>query len=242
MWKTANIFRAVVLIVVLGIVPLCAKDGIVIVKTISTTKVENREFKDEDLRLPVSTKRVCHWTHLISSSSGTIRHIWYRNSRRVDDIPLKIEQGRFRTWSCKENLGPGQWEVDTLDERGNILSQSVFDMLDRFKFEDFMFSCEAYFYCNNLEKSELNRPVINLDVSPKDRTQTHLGVEISTNITEITDQSGNVLWSKPAPVGQPWHGRCDPLRNGFGAQGYIFPPIDHKVKEVNVKFTIRMIC
>jgi hypothetical protein len=61
-----------------------------------------------------------------------LRHIYYLNGRRYCAVPLAIKYPRMRTWSnvtLRHPYEAGQWRVDVVTEKGEILSQAEFMVL-----------------------------------------------------------------------------------------------------------------
>jgi len=208
-----------------------------VTKSTTGTDVVNRETRGAAVQFSTSTKRICLLTTLAGINSGAIRHVWRRNGLQTDDVQLKYAPGRFRTWSCKENLAPGIWGVETYDEKGNLLYQNYFDLLEYLKFVDDRFSGSVSQYCNNLQKTAIDRPTIQFRIWQKPTAK--IGVELPRNLSEISDKHGKVLWSDTNETGSPWPPRCDGIPNNYGGREYIFPDVDHTIEKVNVKFVIR---
>ncbi len=58
-----------------------------------------------------------------------LRHIYYLNGRRYCAVPLAIHYPRMRTWSnvtLRHPYEAGQWRVDVVTEKSEILSQTEF--------------------------------------------------------------------------------------------------------------------
>lgn len=63
----------------------------------------------------------------------TIYHNWYYLGEGDEEtltasIPLEIAGFRWRTWSTKNLYLPGQWKVEAVDEKGNIISSESFSV------------------------------------------------------------------------------------------------------------------
>ena len=76
-----------------------------------------------------STEKVYIWTMIeCDRPPASIRHTYYFEGRKVNDVELKIKSPQWRTWSYKTLLEKryiGQWKVDITSEGGELL-QSVF--------------------------------------------------------------------------------------------------------------------
>lgn len=101
------------------------------------TTVEEMVFAaGVDSRMPVgvagefdaATPRVVCWTRIATQSPPvTIRHVWHREGKRLLEVPLRVNHPAGRYWSIK-NVTPGEWRVDVVDEAGEVLRSSSFDV------------------------------------------------------------------------------------------------------------------
>ena len=61
-----------------------------------------------------------------------LRHVYYLNGRRYCTVPLAINYPRMRTWSnvtLRHQYEAGQWRVDVVTGKGEILSQAEFTVV-----------------------------------------------------------------------------------------------------------------
>jgi len=61
-----------------------------------------------------------------------LRHVYYLNGRRYCVVPLEINYPRMRTWSnvtLRHRNEAGQWRVDVITGKGEILSQVQFTVV-----------------------------------------------------------------------------------------------------------------
>jgi hypothetical protein len=61
-----------------------------------------------------------------------LRHVYYLNGRRYCVVPLEIRYPRMRTWSnvtLRNRNETGQWRVDVITRKGEILSQAQFTVV-----------------------------------------------------------------------------------------------------------------
>lgn len=61
-----------------------------------------------------------------------LRHVYYLNDRRYCEVPLAIVYPRMRTWSnvtLRHPYEAGQWRVDVVTQKGEILSQVQFSVI-----------------------------------------------------------------------------------------------------------------
>jgi len=98
--------------------------------------------RDVGDRRPVSRQKVFSigkgenphvWMDVRSKDTPqTLRHVYYHNGRRYWTVRLDIRHAQTRTWSnisLKHPLEAGQWRVDVLTGKGEILSQTEFTVV-----------------------------------------------------------------------------------------------------------------
>jgi hypothetical protein len=96
------------------------------------TGVENRIPVGVDTTFPASTQRVYVWSQIEARQFPTkIRHIYYFNGWKANDIALDVRSSTWRTWSFKtisNDRYKGQWRVDITSEGGKILRRLHFEI------------------------------------------------------------------------------------------------------------------
>jgi len=96
------------------------------------TGVENRIPVGVDTTFPASTQRVYVWSQIEAKQFPTkIRHIYYFNGWKANDITLDVRASTWRTWSFKtisNDRYKGQWRVDITSEGGKILRRLHFEI------------------------------------------------------------------------------------------------------------------
>jgi transcriptional regulator with XRE-family HTH domain len=71
--------------------------------------------------------RVCFASRVIGGRSGAIvRHVWIRDGRIEQSIPLRLGGPDWRTHSAKTLGRPGAWTVEARDEEGRVLASASF--------------------------------------------------------------------------------------------------------------------
>lgn len=61
-----------------------------------------------------------------------LRHVYYLNGRKYCAVPLEINYPRMRTWSnvtLRNRNEAGQWRVDVISRKGEILAQAQFTVV-----------------------------------------------------------------------------------------------------------------
>jgi hypothetical protein len=98
-----------------------------------TTKIVRGNPIDSIHRISsTSVKALYCFTRLRFSSEGdtAIRHIWYRDNVKIGEFELPVKGENWRTYSKKmiDKGMVGDWRVEALDLRGNILKTVKFRM------------------------------------------------------------------------------------------------------------------
>ena len=90
------------------------------------TGVESRELVGEATEFDVSVGRVYCWTKIISQNvPTTIKHVWYADEEKADEVTLNIQYPSTRTWSNKA-IRIGKWRVEVVSETGEVLASTGF--------------------------------------------------------------------------------------------------------------------
>lgn len=69
------------------------------------------------------------WNRILNAGSQTtIKHVYYLNGEKVDEIPLKVAGSSWRTWSRKQIKAEhaGNWKVDVLNDNGDVIASKSF--------------------------------------------------------------------------------------------------------------------
>jgi hypothetical protein len=79
--------------------------------------------------IPAVPDQICYWTN-VNGFDREIRifHVWRRNGRITDRIPLQVGSTSWRTWSKKRNLASGTWIVTSETRRGEIFDSREFQI------------------------------------------------------------------------------------------------------------------
>jgi hypothetical protein len=98
-----------------------------------TTKIVRGNPIDSVHRISsTSVKALYCFTRLRSSGEGktTIRHIWYKDNVKIGEYELPVKGDNWRTYSKKmiDKGMVGDWRVEVLDVKGNILKMVKFRM------------------------------------------------------------------------------------------------------------------
>ena len=107
--------------------------GLKITELAVTTKIVRGNPIDSVHRISsTSVKALYCFTRLRSPGRGNtfIRHVWYRDNVKVGEYELPVKGENWRTYSKKtiEKGQVGEWRVEVLDSRGNLLKTVRFRM------------------------------------------------------------------------------------------------------------------
>jgi hypothetical protein len=79
-----------------------------------------------------SMEKVYIWTMIeCEQPPSSIRHTYYFEGRKVNDVELEINSPQWRTWSYKNLLDKryiGQWRVDITSDEGELLQRVFFEV------------------------------------------------------------------------------------------------------------------
>ena len=100
-----------------------------VVRAVAASDIINKNPAELIDTIHWSTERIYIWTMIeCPQPPSSIRHTYYFNGRKVNDVVLKIKSPQWRTWSYKTLLDKrwiGQWRVDVTSAEKKLL-QSVF--------------------------------------------------------------------------------------------------------------------
>ena len=72
-----------------------------------------------------SGQRVTFVTRALGGGAGeSIRHVWLRDGKVEQSIPLRLGGASWRTYSTKTLGRPGAWAVEARDEQGRVLARA----------------------------------------------------------------------------------------------------------------------
>lgn len=132
LFKRRNVMINRVLLILAGmfiivIAPALAEEGSCQVeKMVFAKSVEARQPVGEAESFSADIVQVYCWTRVkCTQVPCTIQHVWYKNDKKVLEVPLKVKSSTSRTWSVK-NISAGQWRVDVVDDSGNVILSGSF--------------------------------------------------------------------------------------------------------------------
>jgi Protein of unknown function (DUF2914) len=73
-----------------------------------------------------SAGKVSCWTKVTSSQAPTsLKHIWYKDDKKVFELPLVLKSQSGRLWSTK-SVSTGNWKVEIVDDAGTVVKSGTF--------------------------------------------------------------------------------------------------------------------
>ena len=108
---------------------LLVADNMRVVRAVATSEIKNKNPLDLGNSFPWTTEKVYIWSMIeCKQPPSSVRHTYYFEGQKVNDIELKIKSPQWRTWSYKtllEKRWIGQWKVEITSAEGELL-QSIF--------------------------------------------------------------------------------------------------------------------
>jgi cytoskeletal protein RodZ len=109
-----------------------ASDNLNVVRAVAASDIQNKNPANIANAFSWSTERVYIWSRIeCKQPPSSIRHIYYFEGHKVNDIELKIKSPQWRTWSYKtllEKRWIGQWKVDITSVEGELLQRIFFEV------------------------------------------------------------------------------------------------------------------
>lgn len=226
--------------------------------------IKARELVDPKEEFNISDEKICFWTN-ISGATSEVRHVWIHKEVITDDLPLKADGERYRTWSCKENILPGRWTVKVYAGGKEPISANEMEVLKNprvkvaavtvvsrppQKPEDKCttgaseikagnFNFKVYHHCQNLLGDPETTPgKLDMLLSEAATGQFELKQLLIAN---ITGYDGAVLWAREP--GRDF-GMVRPLGCGAPRMNYyrfidgMIPAIGAEAEKINIRFKV----
>jgi hypothetical protein len=109
-----------------------AADNVRVVRAVATNEIKNKNPLELGNSFPWSTEKVYIWSMIeCKQPPSSIRHTYYFEGQKVNDIELKVKSPQWRTWSYKTLLKKrwiGQWKVDITSAEGELLQSLFFEV------------------------------------------------------------------------------------------------------------------
>lgn len=120
------VIGAAALILAIAAGALAAAGNTTVEEMVFATGVESRMPLGVAEAFDASTPRVVCWTRIAAESPPvTVRHVWSRDGKNLVEVPLTVTYPSGRYWSIK-NVTPGDWRVDVVNEKGEVLESKAF--------------------------------------------------------------------------------------------------------------------
>jgi hypothetical protein len=90
------------------------------------TSIDARSPVGVNTEFDSSVGKVYCWNRVSSSKAPiSLKHVWYKDGEKFEEISLSIKYHSGRLWSAK-NIVPGNWKVDVVDDADLIVHSGTF--------------------------------------------------------------------------------------------------------------------
>ena len=107
-----------------------AEDGIKVVKAVAGEEIQDRNPINTGNSFQWSKGKVYIWSMIDCTNPPlSIKHIYYFNEQKVNEVSLSVKSQHWRTWSYKtisDKQYIGQWRVDITSAAGKVLETIQF--------------------------------------------------------------------------------------------------------------------
>lgn len=111
---------------------IVVEDHLMPIEVTACTGIKNRIPQGIGNTFDWSTNRIYIWSRIkCKKPASSIRHIYYFNGEKVNDVLLKVRSPIWRTWSYKTVSNKryiGHWRVDVTSFEGKILKSINFEI------------------------------------------------------------------------------------------------------------------
>jgi len=108
------------------------ENNLKVIEATACSEIKNRIPQGSGDSFEWSMDRIYIWSSIkCERPPSSIRHIYYFNGEKVNDILLKIRSSHWRTWSYKRLLNKryiGSWRVDIASVDGKLLESIKFEI------------------------------------------------------------------------------------------------------------------
>ena len=109
-----------------------AVNNLNVIRAVATVDITNKNPEAPVSSFDWSTDRVYIWSMVeCKQPPASIRHIYYFEGRKVNDIELEVNSPQWRTWSYKtlsDQRYIGRWKVDITTGEGELLQSVSFNV------------------------------------------------------------------------------------------------------------------
>ena len=94
-----------------------------------TTEIDDREPVDAISFLNNQTREIIFFTDLRNFGGQTLTHRWEYRGEILAEVPVRVEQDRWRAWSSKQLLPvwTGDWTVSVVKADGEVIAAETFN-------------------------------------------------------------------------------------------------------------------
>jgi cytoskeletal protein RodZ len=109
------------------------ENNLTVIEATACSNIKNRIPQGAGESFEWSMEKIYIWTEIkCERPPSSIRHIYYFNGEKVNDILLKIRSSHWRTWSFKSLSNKryiGSWRVDITSIDGKLLQRIEFEII-----------------------------------------------------------------------------------------------------------------
>jgi cytoskeletal protein RodZ len=109
-----------------------AANNVRVIRAVATSEIKSKNPANPSNSFQWTTEKVYIWSMIeCQLPPATIRHTYYFNGQKVNDVELKIKSPQWRTWSYKTLLNKryiGHWKVDIFSDGGKLLQSVYFEV------------------------------------------------------------------------------------------------------------------
>ncbi|PLX98503.1 MAG: hypothetical protein C0623_12575 [Desulfuromonas sp.] len=89
------------------------------------TGISDHEPINSPEKISVGEQTVYFFTEVRNGKDQLLTHKWFYNNVPIAEVPLRIGDDRWRTWSTKQvwHLTPGMLKVQVIDNNGIVLTE-----------------------------------------------------------------------------------------------------------------------
>lgn len=103
-----------------------------VVRATAALGIEQREPVNVGEHFVLADERVYTYSEIADGKGTSIRHVYYHDGERTNEVILSVRSDRWRTWSYKTLLHgrEGDWRVDIVAQDGRVLESVHYTVTD----------------------------------------------------------------------------------------------------------------
>lgn len=103
-----------------------------ILRALLTTAIVDREPADEIVSLDKNKDRIYFFTEIAGLKGKVIKHRWEYQGKTMAEVNFNVGSPKWRCYSSKNILPDwtGIWTVSVVDDKGEVLAETYFEVTD----------------------------------------------------------------------------------------------------------------